>query len=53
MLSGALRPGEWPGAEEAERFLSEGKLDRVLALYGQAIRLDPTEPSYLGVSPRH
>lgn len=46
LLASALGPGEWPEAEVAERFLSEGKLDRVLALYGQAIRLDPSEPAY-------
>lgn len=46
LLADALKAGEWPEPEVAERFLSEGKLDRVLALYGQAIRLDPTEPAY-------
>lgn len=46
LLADAVRPGEWPEAEVVERFLAEGKLDRVLALYGQAIRLDPTEPAY-------
>jgi tetratricopeptide (TPR) repeat protein len=46
LLASALRPGQWPEAEVAERFLSEGNLDRVLALYGQAIRLDPAEPAY-------
>jgi tetratricopeptide (TPR) repeat protein len=35
-----------PDAETVDRFLSEGKLDRVLALYGQAIRLDSKEPAY-------
>lgn len=46
LLGKALGPGEWPETEVAERFLSEGKLDRVLGLYGQAIRLDPIEPAY-------
>jgi len=46
LLGDALKPGEWPEAEAVERFLAEGKLDQVLALYGQAIRLDPTEPAY-------
>lgn len=46
LLATVLGPGEWPATEAAERFLSEGKLDRVLGLYGQAIRLDPTEPAY-------
>jgi hypothetical protein len=46
LLADALAPGCWPEAETAERFLSEGKLDRVLALYGQAMRLDASEPAY-------
>jgi tetratricopeptide (TPR) repeat protein len=46
LLAGAFKPGEWPETEVAERFLSDGKLDQVLALYGQAMRLDPTEPAY-------
>jgi tetratricopeptide (TPR) repeat protein len=46
LLADALGPGQWPEAEVAERFLSEGKLDRVLALYGQAMRLDASEPAY-------
>jgi tetratricopeptide (TPR) repeat protein len=46
LLAEALTPGRWPEPETAERFLSEGKLDRVLALYGQAMRLDPSEPAY-------
>ncbi len=46
LLADAFAPGRWPEAEAAERFLSEGKLDRVLALYGQAMRLDPSEPAY-------
>lgn len=46
LLAAALAPGHWPEPEAVERFLSEGKLDRVLALYGQAIRLDPVEPAY-------
>jgi len=46
LLVGAFKPGKWPETEVAERFLSDGKLDRVLALYGQAMRLDPTEPAY-------
>lgn len=31
---------------EVDTFLSEGKLDRVLALCGQAMRLDASEPAY-------
>ena len=46
LLATVLGPGEWPATEAAERFLSEGKLDKVLGLYGRAIRLDPAEPSY-------
>jgi tetratricopeptide (TPR) repeat protein len=46
LLADAFAPGRWPQTETAERFLSEGKLDRVLALYGQAMRLDPDEPAY-------
>lgn len=46
LLSDAFGPGQWPEAEVAERFRSEGKLDRVLALYGQAMRLDAGEPAY-------
>lgn len=46
LLADALAPGRWPEAETAERFLSEGKLDRVLALYGQAMRLDASEPAH-------
>lgn len=46
LLGDALAPGRWPEAEIAESFLSAGKLDRVLALYGQAMRLDPSEPAY-------
>jgi tetratricopeptide (TPR) repeat protein len=46
LLADALASGQWPDAETVDRFLSEGKLDRVLALYGQAIRLDSKEPAY-------
>lgn len=46
LLVDAFGPGEWPEAQAVERFFSEGKLDRVLALYGQAMRLDATEPAY-------
>ncbi len=46
LLSDAFGPGEWPDADAVDRFLSEGKLDRVLALYGQAMRLDAGEPAY-------
>lgn len=46
LLAEAFGPGQWPEVEVAARFLAEGKLDRVLALYGQAMRLDPDEPAY-------
>jgi len=46
LLGDAFGPGEWPEADAVDRFLSEGKLDRVLALYGQAMRLDAGEPAY-------
>jgi|SRR3954451_5946601 len=46
LLADALASGRWPDAGTVDRFLSEGKLDRVLALYGQAIRLDSKEPAY-------
>src|SRR4051812_11211924 len=46
LLADALASGQWPDAETVDRFLSEGKLDRVLALYGQALRLDSKEPAY-------
>ncbi len=46
LLTDAFAPGHWPQAEACERFLSQGKLDRVVALYGQAMRLDPGEPAY-------
>lgn len=46
LLADALGTGQWPETEVAERFLSQGSLDRVLALYGQAMRLDASEPAY-------
>jgi tetratricopeptide (TPR) repeat protein len=46
LLADVLAPGDWPAATAVEEFLSEGKLDRVLALYGQAMRLDSAEPAY-------
>ncbi len=52
MLVAALAPRHWPEAEAAERFLSEGKLAHVLALYCQAMRLDPDEPAYRGTFPQ-
>jgi tetratricopeptide (TPR) repeat protein len=46
LLAEVLTPGAWPGSDAVETFLDKGTLDRVLALYGQAMRLDPMEPAY-------
>jgi len=46
LLAAALPPGQWPSSEASERFLAEGNLDQVLALYGRAMRLDSEEPAY-------
>jgi tetratricopeptide (TPR) repeat protein len=46
LLAGVVAPGEWPTPDAVEAFLGKGILDRVLSLYGQAMRLDPMEPSY-------
>lgn len=32
LLADAFGPGEWPESDAVDRFLSEGKLDRVLSL---------------------
>ncbi|HTR75487.1 MAG TPA: hypothetical protein VMH33_09570 [Solirubrobacterales bacterium] len=46
LLAAVLQAGEWPDERTVVEFLGEGTLDRVLALYGQAMRLDPSEPAY-------
>lgn len=46
LIAEVLNPGEWPEDETVLRFMSEGRLERTLALYLQAIRLDPLEPAY-------
>lgn len=46
LLREVLMPACMPDAKAAARFLQEGKLDRVLALYGRAMRLDPGESAY-------
>lgn len=46
LIAEVLHPGEWPKADQVERFMKEGRLERTLALYLQAIRLDPLEPAY-------
>lgn len=38
--------GELPAPEAGDRFLAEGGFARLLALYGEAMRLDPDEPAY-------
>ena len=46
LIAEVLEPGQWPDPEGVAAFMSEGRLERVLALYLQAIRLDPLEPAY-------
>lgn len=46
ILAATLAPGRLPDPEEATQFLARGELDRVLALYGRAMRLAPNESSY-------
>jgi tetratricopeptide (TPR) repeat protein len=46
LLADVLAPGDWPEADAVEAFLGAGALDRVLSLYGQAMRLAPEEPAY-------
>ena len=41
-----LRPGRWPQRRTVERFLVGDRLERVLALYREAMELDPAEPAY-------
>ncbi len=41
-----LKPGQWPQARTVKRFLADDRLERVLALYVRAMRLDPAEPAY-------
>jgi tetratricopeptide (TPR) repeat protein len=41
-----LEPGRWPQAKTVQRFLADGRLERLLSLYGQAMTLDPREPAY-------
>ena len=45
-MADVLRPGRWPQRRTIERFLDGDRLDRVLALYREAMRLDPLEPAY-------
>lgn len=46
LIAEVLQPGRWPEPEEVRRFMSEGRFERTLSLYLQAIRLDPLEPAY-------
>lgn len=46
ILDGYLRPGRWPAARTARRFLEGGDLERVLSLYARAMEDDPREPAY-------
>ncbi|MGI8844755.1 MAG: hypothetical protein ACR2HC_01015 [Thermoleophilaceae bacterium] len=46
LIAEVLEPGQWPEADTVGRFMSEGRLERTLALYLHAIRLDPLEPAY-------
>ncbi len=46
ILGGHLKPGLWPTARAARRFLASGDLERVLSLYTQAMESDPLEPAY-------
>ena len=46
ILGGYLRPGRWPAARTARRFLDSGDLERVLSLYARAMEDDPREPAY-------
>lgn len=46
LIAAALKPGRWPQRRTVERFLEADRLERVLALYSEAMRLDPAEPAY-------
>jgi len=46
LLGSIMGAGELPAPEAGDRFLAEGGFARVLALYGEAMRLDPDEPAY-------
>lgn len=46
LVAEALSPGRWPQAKTVGRFLEDGKLERLLSLYSQAMWLDGTEPAY-------
>lgn len=46
LIAEVLSPGRWPQKRTVESFLRNDRLDRVLALYGRAMRLDPEEAAY-------
>jgi tetratricopeptide (TPR) repeat protein len=46
LIREVLAPGRWPQEKTVRRFLEGDRLQRVLGLYCQAMRLDPDEPAY-------
>jgi len=46
LISQVLAPGRWPKPSTIDRFLADDRLERVLALYARAMRLDPDEPAH-------
>jgi tetratricopeptide (TPR) repeat protein len=46
ILGDFMKPGRMPTRAVATRFVADGHLERVLGLYGQAMRKDPEEASY-------
>jgi tetratricopeptide (TPR) repeat protein len=46
LIAEVLRPGRWPQARTVARFMEGDRLERVLALYARAMRLEPNEPAY-------
>ena len=46
LVGEALSPGRWPQAKTVDRFLEDGGLERLLALYSRAMWLDASEPAY-------
>ena len=52
LIGQVLAPGRWPTRLTVDRFLVDDRLERVLALYARAMRLDPDEPATPGTSRR-
>lgn len=46
LIGEVLAPGRWPQRRTVDRFLAGDRLERVLSLYGRAMRLDPDEAAY-------